>query len=103
MEKSDDTRFDGPADLWTEPWRSTEHDIQGAANCDVFSVLKRLDEKHTTERACDNPRFAEDMAREVAFRLRQDFDLAPCWIGVESFYIESQPFRLCGGRVGIIF
>lgn len=59
--------------------------VESRASCEVFSVLKRADEKCVTERAYDNPRFAEDMVREVALRLRHDLNLASCRIEVENF------------------
>ena len=34
-------------------------------------ILKRPDEKHVTERAFDNPKFVEDIVRDVAMRLDQ--------------------------------
>jgi GTP cyclohydrolase I len=36
----------------------------------VYALLKREDEKHITERAYENPRFVEDVVREVALKLR---------------------------------
>lgn len=42
------------------------------ASCPVFSLLKREDEKHVTERAYHNPRFVEDVAREAALELDRD-------------------------------
>jgi GTP cyclohydrolase I len=36
------------------------------ASCEVFGLLKRPDEKWVTERAYDNPKFVEDLVREVA-------------------------------------
>jgi GTP cyclohydrolase I len=43
--------------------------VESASSCDLFSVLKREDEKFVTERAYDNPMFVEDAAREVAHQL----------------------------------
>ncbi len=40
--------------------------IEASASCELFPVLKRPDEKYVTEKAYDNPRFVEDMVREVA-------------------------------------
>jgi GTP cyclohydrolase I len=44
--------------------------VEGAASSPVYSVIKREDEKYITERAYDNPRFVEDLVREVYSRLR---------------------------------
>jgi GTP cyclohydrolase I len=41
-----------------------------SASSPVYSLLKREDEKYVTERAYGNPRFVEDVAREVALRLQ---------------------------------
>jgi len=43
-----------------------------SASAPIFSVLKREDEKYVTELAYDNPRFVEDMVREVSSRLVKD-------------------------------
>ncbi len=42
---------------------------EAAASSPVYALLKREDEKHITEHAYDNPRFVEDVVREVALRL----------------------------------
>jgi len=46
--------------------------IEDSASCDLYPVLKRPDEKWVTEHAYDNPRFVEDMVREVAVRFDRD-------------------------------
>lgn len=40
------------------------------ASCQLYPILKRPDEKHVTERAYDNPKFVEDIVRDVAVELR---------------------------------
>ena len=40
------------------------------ASCEVFGLLKRPDEKWVTERAYDNPKFVEDLVRDIALRLQ---------------------------------
>lgn len=42
------------------------------ASAPVYGVVKRADEKALTERAYENPKFVEDMVRDVALRLRSD-------------------------------
>lgn len=59
--------------------------IEGAASCALFPVLKRPDEKWVTEHAFDNPRFVEDMVREVA--LAFDVDDRITWYEIE---VENQ-------------
>ena len=40
--------------------------IEEASSCELYSVLKRPDERHVTERAYDNPKFVEDIVRDLA-------------------------------------
>jgi len=42
------------------------------ASCEVYGLLKRPDEKFVTERAYDNPKFVEDLVRDIALRLDGD-------------------------------
>ena len=57
-----------------------------SASCELFGLLKRPDEKWVTERAYDNPKFVEDMVRDVAHRL----DLEP---RVLAYVVESENFE----------
>lgn len=57
------------------------------ASCEVFGLLKRPDEKWVTERAYDNPKFVEDLVRDIALRLKADERIA-AW-SVESENFES--------------
>lgn len=43
-----------------------------SASCEVYGLLKRRDEKYVTERAYDNPKFVEDLVRDVALSLNRD-------------------------------
>jgi len=61
--------------------------IEECASCEVFSVLKRPDEKLVTERAYKNPMFVEDVVREAASRLSLDPNIT--WFTVESENFES--------------
>lgn len=56
-----------------------------AASAPVYTILKRLDEKYITERAYDNPRFVEDVAREIALKLNADERIFWYRVEVESF------------------
>lgn len=40
--------------------------VEEASSCELYSVLKRPDERHVTERAYDNPKFVEDIVRDLA-------------------------------------
>ncbi|MEA3357849.1 MAG: GTP cyclohydrolase FolE2 [Thermodesulfobacteriota bacterium] len=57
------------------------------ASCDVYSVLKREDEKYVTEMAYQNPKFVEDVVRDVAKKLEKDSNIT--WFAVESENFES--------------
>ena len=57
--------------------------IEGAASAPLYPLLKRPDEKHVTEQAYDNPRFVEDMVREVSLA----FDKEP---RIKSYEIEVE-------------
>jgi GTP cyclohydrolase I len=50
----------------------------------LYPVLKRPDEKYVTELAYQNPRFVEDMVREVALRLDADSRVDGYEIEVEN-------------------
>lgn len=58
--------------------------IESRASCALFPVLKRPDEKWVTERAYDNPRFVEDMVREVALAFDEDSRITEYEIEVEN-------------------
>ncbi len=55
------------------------------ASCEVFGLLKRPDEKWVTERAYDNPKFVEDLVRDIALRLRGDRRVADWTVESENF------------------
>lgn len=61
--------------------------VEKEASCELYGLLKRPDEKHVTEQAYDNPKFVEDMVRDVAGRLNDDERIA-CYV-VESENFES--------------
>jgi GTP cyclohydrolase I len=70
-------------DLWLEDLIDV---AEREASCDLYSVLKRPDEKYVTERAYDNPKFVEDIVRDVAAALKQNRQ-------VLSFVVESENFE----------
>jgi GTP cyclohydrolase I len=59
--------------------------VETAASCDVFSVLKRVDEKHVTEKAFGNPKFVEDIVRDVAKKLNDDDNITWFTVSAENF------------------
>ena len=75
-------RFAG--ELWIEDIVAL---VEGSASCELYPVLKRADEKWVTEHAYDNPRFVEDLVREVTLRLRQLQQVT--WFSVHVVNFES--------------
>jgi GTP cyclohydrolase IB len=59
--------------------------VEASASCELYSLLKRVDEKHVTERAYDNPVFVEDLVRNVAVRLREDKRILSYRVEAENF------------------
>ncbi|HEY3786377.1 MAG TPA: GTP cyclohydrolase FolE2 [Steroidobacteraceae bacterium] len=59
---------------------------ESEASCELYGILKRPDEKYVTERAYDNPKFVEDMVRDVAVRLNADER-------VGAYAVESENFE----------
>ena len=55
------------------------------ASCEVFGLLKRPDEKWVTERAYDNPKFVEDLVRDIALRLMAEPAVAAWTVASENF------------------
>jgi len=61
--------------------------IEKSASAPVYSLLKREDEKFITELAYENPRFVEDVVREVTLKLKQTGNFS--WFKVEAENFES--------------
>jgi len=59
--------------------------VEREASCELFGLLKRPDEKHVTERAYNNPKFVEDMVRDVARRLNLDSRITAYTVESENF------------------
>ncbi|MCU0869008.1 MAG: GTP cyclohydrolase FolE2 [Burkholderiales bacterium] len=55
------------------------------ASCELYGLLKRPDEKYVTERAYDNPKFVEDMVRDVAGALDADPRIVAYTVESENF------------------
>lgn len=56
-----------------------------SASCEVYGLLKRVDEKHVTERAYDNPKFVEDLVRDVAAALDHEPRVLDYRVEAENF------------------
>jgi len=61
--------------------------VESSVSSEIFSLLKRPDEKYVTERAFDNPMFVEDVVRSALSRLREK-DNFP-WYRIEAENFES--------------
>lgn len=61
--------------------------VEKCASTQVFAVLKRLDEKFVTEDAYDNPKFVEDIVRDLTVALDREKKIA--WFRVASENFES--------------
>lgn len=62
---------------------------ESQASSEVYGLLKRVDEKHVTERAYDNPKFVEDLVRDVAAALFASKDR----YGVSAFCVRAENFE----------
>jgi len=60
--------------------------VEREASSALYGLLKRPDEKFVTEQAYDNPKFVEDMVRDIAASLNQDSR-------IESWVVESENFE----------
>ena len=61
--------------------------MEGAASAPVYAVLKRPDEKFVTEQAFDNPKFVEDIIRDLAVALNAEDRIT--WYSIQSENFES--------------
>ncbi len=59
--------------------------VESEASSELYGLLKRPDEKYVTERAYDNPKFVEDMVRDVAGRLNADPRIRAYTVEAENF------------------
>ena len=57
-----------------------------SASCELWSRLKRVDEKYVTESAYENPKFVEDLVRDVAGRVNAD-------PRIEAYRVEAENFE----------
>ena len=60
--------------------------VEGQASCELYGLLKRPDEKIVTERAYDNPKFVEDIVRDIAHQLNND-------TRIQAYTVESENFE----------
>lgn len=60
--------------------------VEKQASCELYGLLKRPDEKYVTEHAYDNPKFVEDMVRDVAAVMNDDER-------IDAYVVESENFE----------
>lgn len=70
--------------IWIEELISV---IEESASCEIYPLLKRPDEKFVTEKAFENPVFAEDVVRNISERMMADPRIK--WFMVETLHLES--------------
>ena len=73
-------RFDGL--IWLEEMISL---VEKCASSELYSILKRMDEKEVTERGYDNPKFVEDIVRDIAVELEKIEKVTWYELSVENF------------------
>jgi GTP cyclohydrolase I len=66
-------------------WAELVRFAEDSASSEIWPMLKRADEKWVTERAYENPKFVEDMVRDVALRLNADVRIGRYSVDVENF------------------
>ena len=59
---------------------------EASGSCELYSLLKRVDEKYVTEAAYDNPKFVEDLVRDVALALNRE-------PRVRAYVVEAENFE----------
>ena len=75
-------RFTGT--LWIEDLVKI---MESVASAPVYAVLKRPDEKFVTEQAFDNPKFVEDIIRDLALAMERHPQIT--WYNIQSENFES--------------
>jgi GTP cyclohydrolase I len=66
-------------------WHELVRFAEDSASSEIWPMLKRSDEKWVTERAYENPKFVEDLVRDVALRLNADARVGRYAVDVENF------------------
>ncbi len=77
-------RFQPRTFIWIEDLVAM---LEAAGSAQVYAILKRQDEKHVTERGYENPKFVEDVLRDVVLKLRRDARIL--WFEVRCSSQES--------------
>jgi len=72
----------GDPHIWIEDLVSL---VEEQASCEIYNVLKREDEKYVTERAYENPKFVEDMIRDISIKLDDISSISGYRIKIEHY------------------
>lgn len=75
--------YDEPNHIWIEDLVKM---IEECGSCEIYPLLKRVDEKFVTEKAYHNPKFVEDILRDVVLKLRENNV-------INSFEVECEAFE----------
>lgn len=74
--------YEDPNHIWIEDLIKM---IESCGSCEIYPLLKRHDEKFVTQKAYENPRFVEDILREVVLRLRENEIIKSFEVDCEAF------------------
>ncbi len=67
--------------IWLEDLIKT---VESSGSSELFSLLKREDEKAVTERAYENPKFVEDVLRDVVLKLQNNQKITSFEVEIEA-------------------
>jgi GTP cyclohydrolase I len=74
--------YDETEQIWIEDLIEL---VENCASCPLYTLLKREDEKFVTEKAWDNPKFVEDILRDVVVELRNHPKVNEFEVDCEAF------------------
>lgn len=74
--------YDDDAHIWIE---DLVKEIETCASSEIYSLLKREDEKFVTEQAYNNPKFVEDLLRDVIIKIKSNDKIRSLELHCESF------------------
>lgn len=77
-----------PHDEKTLSLKTLAQDIAAEGSCEIYNLLKRPDEKAITEKAYENPKFSEDIVRDVALMLQKNYSSFKI-MQISSTHLES--------------
>lgn len=75
--------YDETQHIWIE---DLIKEVESCGSCEIYPLLKRVDEKYVTEKAYNNPKFVEDILRDVVLKLREN-DV------INSFEVECEAYE----------